>query len=979
MSSIKTIIILLISFILIGCSEKTIITYPLTCDMENINEGHFICNSHHKIKHAANQSSDYAKSGKYSAKIDQLNPFGLVHTIKHLKKGNQIIISVWEKADQNKGYLKLCKNDGTILKVKSRAIITKKEEWILITLSYVLDSNYNSLKFYIHNDNQKPAYYDDLKIEVFDKVRKVDLGDEDIQLIISDNDFEILAKIREIALKNGIIDKSLKKYIEGTLIYKKEKIPIEMRFKGDWPDHLVDDKWSFRIKVKGDHSFKGLKSFSIQSPHTRTFLKEWVMHQIFKKEDILTTRYDFISVMLNGKSLGIYACEEHFDKQLLESNQRREAPILKFNEEGLWETRLNNPNNKSLFPFYEAAEVMPFKKNRTLKSPTLRKNLITGNELMLKYKEFYSDLSTVFDLDKMAKFYALCDLGKIRHSYHWHNQRFYIDPISKKLEHIAFDCYAGIEEGINDVIYGYSNKDKSNYNSEFISKQIFNNKEFNELYKNYLITYSSKDYINKMKDQYEELSDSLTKIIQQEFPNYQFNLNYIEKQAEDIRKLISKYNVYYDHHCYDVNYNDIDINNKYFKSIGIKAYLKNKLTENLEVTLDNYHLAKVKVIGYSSSKSIDSIIYFNHPLELKPYKKDQKSVLIKIPLNSKYLFIQPLNNQNTYSVKINQWAYHSKNLKNTADFDYKNNLDQVTIDSINKKIYLYKGNHLLSKSIIIPKGWDLNIEAGTKINLTNNSSIISYSPVFLKGSKEQPISISSSDNSGMGLIVLNAELPSKMDHVTFNHLQSNSINNWTLTGAVTFYESDVTINHCSFNHNNSEDALNVIRSNFSLFNCSFNHTLSDAFDADFCDGNMKDCIFKSAGNDAIDLSGSHVTIDNVTVENAKDKAISNGERSYLKIINANINNANIAIASKDDSKLEIEKITISNCKVGYAAFQKKPEFSPAYIEIKSSNETNISELFLIDFDSKINYLDDIHIGITHINVDSLYVPYKKGI
>ena len=58
------------------------------------------------------------------------------------------------------------------------------------------------------------------------------------------------------------------------------------------------------------------------------------MHQIFKDEDILTTRYGFISVKLNGKSLGIYAYEEHFDKQLLEYNQRREAPILKFNEEG---------------------------------------------------------------------------------------------------------------------------------------------------------------------------------------------------------------------------------------------------------------------------------------------------------------------------------------------------------------------------------------------------------------------------------------------------------------------------------------------------------------------------------------------------------------------------------------------------------------------------------------------------------------------
>ena len=57
----------------------------------------------------------------------------------------------------------------------------------------------------------------------------------------------------------------------------------------------------------------------------------------------------------------------------------------------------------------------------------------------------------------MAQFYALCDLGKIRHSYHWHNQRFYYNPITQKLEHIAFDCYAGIEEGIKKLS-GYSKK-----------------------------------------------------------------------------------------------------------------------------------------------------------------------------------------------------------------------------------------------------------------------------------------------------------------------------------------------------------------------------------------------------------------------------------------------------------------------------------------------------------------------------------------
>ena len=34
----------------------------------------------------------------------------------------------------------------------------------------------------------------------------------------------------------------------------------------------------------------------------------------------------------------------------------------------------------------------------------------------------------------------------VRHSYHWHNQRFYYNYENKKLEFIAYDCYAGIDE-----------------------------------------------------------------------------------------------------------------------------------------------------------------------------------------------------------------------------------------------------------------------------------------------------------------------------------------------------------------------------------------------------------------------------------------------------------------------------------------------------------------------------------------------------
>ncbi|MBT4790867.1 MAG: hypothetical protein HON90_04800, partial [Halobacteriovoraceae bacterium] len=192
-----------------------------------------------------------------------------------------------------------------------------------------------------------------------------------LEIHINDSAYKKLELFRNKALKNGVLDKSLKQYVKGTITYNGVEIPIKLRLKGDWVDHLRGEKWSFRIKVSGDNAYQGLKSFSIQSPHTRSFLHEWFMHQVYLREGVLTTRYEFVPVIVNGKQMGVYALEEHFDKQLVEDKGKREGPFIKFNEEGVWETRIGDPDGYHSLPYFAAAEVVPFKKNRTMKSAVL--------------------------------------------------------------------------------------------------------------------------------------------------------------------------------------------------------------------------------------------------------------------------------------------------------------------------------------------------------------------------------------------------------------------------------------------------------------------------------------------------------------------------------------------------------------------------------------------------------------------------------
>ena len=438
--------ILVLIMCVFSCKENN--RSSLLFDMEKVEGNYFISQNSERISNSLAQSSDYSKSGNYSAKIDSINPYALSYNFNDLKKGNEIIISVWEKTGGARGYLKLVDKEKNILAVKRSRPKKTQSQWVLINLSYTVEEDSKEIKFFIHNENTISAYYDDLKIELLDKSRKPVFKTENIDIQIKSKDLDKLFKYREKAIQNGVISKSIKKYFKGIMIYKKEEIPIKIRLKGDWIDHLNGSKWSFRIKILGDKDFKGMKAFSIQHPKTRSFLKEWIMHQIFRDENILTTRYGFITSSLNGNNLGIYAYEEHFSKELIQYNNKTEAPILKFNEEGIWQTRLNNPKNKNLYPFFEASDIVSFQKKSIFSSDTLRKDFEKGFKLMTKYKEFDENLEDIFDLNYTAKLYALYDIGKIRHSYHWHNQRFYYNPKSNNLEHIAFDCYAGVEEGI---------------------------------------------------------------------------------------------------------------------------------------------------------------------------------------------------------------------------------------------------------------------------------------------------------------------------------------------------------------------------------------------------------------------------------------------------------------------------------------------------------------------------------------------------
>jgi hypothetical protein len=238
--------------------------------------------------------------------------------------------------------------------------------------------------------------------------------------------------------------------------------------------------------------------------------------------------------------------------------------------------------------------------------------------------------------------------------------------------------------------------------------------------------------------------------------------------------------------------------------------------------------------------------------------------------------------------------------------------------------------------------------------------VISFSPVSLQGTETAPFVIESRDGTGQGLVVVSAPRESRLRHLHVSGQGALDRPGWTLTGAVTFYESDVRIERSRFAANRSEDLVNLVRSGFAIVGSHFVGSHSDALDVDFGDGSIVASRFERCGNDCIDISQSQTSIERVEIVDAGDKGVSVGEKSRVVLRDGAVGAAQIGVACKDSSELEISGLRISRATTGIAAYRKKPEFGGGVVRTADVEFSRVDTRIASDAESMV-YLDDTRI------------------
>ena len=928
-------------------------------------------------------SSDFALSGSQCIKLDTNQVYGLNLKLNEVQEGQFVRASIWQKEGGEDGTL-MATVSGDKYKNSFRTYYDSKSKtekgWVIHYLTFLVTKGAKEVSFYIFSGTKK-AYFDDIKIEVFPQAPKNNLTKR-LNLYIPEKSKVKLDGFINSALQSEIIASKNKKYVKAFLLQNGDSCKVKMKLKGDWTDHLRSGKTSYRIKMRGNNGYDGLKSFSIQHPKTRNDVHEWVIHQMAEKLDLLTTDYDFINVSINGFDYGVYALEEHFDKQLVESRNRREGPILKFDESGAWAFNFAKGlfKNWAILPYFESSTVSVFKQNRTLENARLLKNFEEGSSLLRRFKEGTIQVEEVFDMDLLAKFYVINELSSHNHALAWHNRRFYFNPITQKLEPILFDVIPHAKT--NDF---YNNIEKRLLGGPASIEGVFDNqillsKTFKEKYLHHLIAMTKKAFIDSIFEDIQPKLDIYISALHTEDESYLFDKDEYYRNADFLSQRISVLDSIWENYLL-IPMSDHDwlqssvfkpaLDSFFVKEISVNAYVNRVDSNHYILEMSNYHTSTVSVVGYELDEYIDSVIYFAKTVELPAFETEEISRSVTVRHLPKKLIFKISNAPNKLiSKSVIPWAKPSG--LTTRELLEKGFKKQSPFYTIKGNSLYFMGSLSINTLIYIPEYYKVSFLPGSKIEFSKGGGLIINNSVDALGTAEKPILFFCNDKSSNGVTILNAPDGVQIEHTSFIGLSNLNYGNWELTGAVNIYQSSTLFSHVTISGNTSEDALNIIRSTFKIDNLTIDNTTSDGFDADFCDGVITNSSFKNTGNDCIDFSGSTVGIVNIIITNSGDKGISGGERSTLLIENIDIEGAITGIASKDQSSVTGKNITISQSEYGFAAFQKKGEYAPAKIDVKESKWTEVQFLKLVDKGSTITLNGSEERGTKKIDVDQLY-------
>jgi hypothetical protein len=715
------------------------------------------------------------------------------------------------------------------------------------------------------------------------------------------------------------------------------------------------EKQSFRIKLRKKEMHGRYRYYNFQ-PFKASVL---ISSRLAKSSKIYSQKVKPIELLINDEKKGLYLEVEHLNENFLRRNRvmpvnlykgenmnqemKIALPIYLFGNSGLWSKQAN-------FNFYDDRNKEDLK--------LFLKILINSRNSSSSFKT----LKSYLDDEYIGRYLAYLILSQNFHESRHHNNRLIFDPWKGQIFPVVTDpgfdvsTNLNLDSGNNDLI------SLLNQSSYFIDLKYFYLKkllfEENILDKEINYLKNSKQNINNVMRKDPILINIIPEIFikNENFQMVDSAISILNERKKVLKAELKKNpDIYWKkgeknfslilNNQLPINKIDLTFDEKTPKWVFIDENYNNTYDENEIKFFKNNNQIFMNVSLYANrlnSNNLHNLIYNN--IKTTPTKFNLVSSNGNLPSKIKISNIF-LNNDILvkYSPEEKIIATKTKNLNEIIfeNDELKKNDDQQIISG---KIFV-DNDLIFEKPTKILEGTTFFIDEGVNIIFKNKVEAI--------GDKNNKIKFVSKSNKPWGTIAI---IGKKTDgsELSFLEIRDGSgsySNQYHYTSMLSIHNTrNIKLSNINFAQNHDfDDMLHVIySSNVYLKNLIFNDAHGDAIDIDMSRNIfIENSNFYNSNNDGIDLMESDVIIKNVKIFDSKDKAISVGEYSNAKIISSELQRNNIAIAVKDGSEVNLDKINFFDNSVQVSAYKKNLQYGTggkAYITNSNfiNDENNFS-------------------------------------
>ena len=271
-----------------------------------------------------------------------------------------------------------------------------------------------------------------------------------------------------------------------------------------------------------------------------------------------------------------------------------------------------------------------------------------------------------------------------------------------------------------------------------------------------------------------------------------------------------------------------------------------------------------------------------------------------------------------YTVKFQSGEQKKLTAKEVGKLISKNDLNGKRTVFLGDYSRKSEKNSLVTKTVDFAE--KLTFSAGMKVVISQSDKSLTLTQT----DRDDWVVINSADLNGWKIAFIGIEKESNSQLLT-----DQRFNEYGMTGCLNIFDSKLQNLKINVFGGVCEDSLNIVNSAGSIDTVSVSGAFADALDIDFSTISVARVYIENAGNDCLDVSGGHYEVGRMELTNCDDKGISVGEGSTLSANNLYLSGANIGVASKDLSEVEILYAEIKNVDVCVEVMQKKQEFGGA--------------------------------------------------